>query len=149
MGIFKSKEIKQENKLSDLSNLDINTLLFKTKIELSDTIFEQHQLGCYRLNMIIITIQFIMFIIGVIGSIFGLHISNTTCCISIILLGLVMINNIIHNKAWNKAKSRLNQVELLLDLLKTKVETKTINELEMKYNLHFNDSVNKKDKSEV
>ena len=85
--------------------------------------------------MVLISVQFILVFIGLIGSVFGLHISSVICGISIAIMGFVVVNNSIHDMAWSKAKKRLRELEMAIDILPVKVGTEVVDELEKKYNI--------------
>ena len=145
MKLFKKKkeqpkEKPYEEKLNDFfkkhgTNIDSKLLTFILKTEFSDIIFEQHQKGCYGLNMVLISVQFILVFIGLIGSVFGLHLSSVICGISIAIMGFVVANNSIHDMAWSKAKRRLKELEIAIDVLPVRVGTEVVDELEKKYNI--------------
>ena len=134
------EEWTYEEKLNDFfkkhgTNIDSKLLTFILKTEFSDIIFEQHQKGCYGLNMVLISVQFILVFIGLIGSVFGLHLSSVICGISIAIMGFVVANNSIHDMAWSKAKRRLKELEIAIDVLPVRVGTEVVDELEKKYNI--------------
>ena len=66
----------------------------------------------------VIGIQLILVLIGVIGAIFGLHITTITCSFTLILLALILINNAVHDYAWRKAKKRLKKLDEIIEKIK-------------------------------
>lgn len=124
------KKNKESDKLVKLKeyinkyNFTMKDLLFSARLEISDIIFEEHQIGCYWTDAVLIGIQLLFVLIGLICGIFGLHISTITCCITIIILAVVLLNNVIHDYSWRKAKKRFNDLCELLEEAEKKCQNK-------------------------
>ena len=121
--MFSKKEeddylVKLEN---HINKYGYNDALFGIRMEFSDILYEEHKIGCYLIDGIIIGIQLILVLIGVIGAIFGLHITTITCSFTLILLARILINNAVHDYAWRKAKKRLKKLDEIIE--KIKVDT--------------------------
>lgn len=119
------------------SNLDPDFIDMMISIELSDTVYEQHSNGTYKLNFFLILLQWLSVIINIVANVFGVHIAFTICIFNFILLGIVMVNIYIHRKAWKQARERNKCVQELVELLKQNTRLETIQELEQKYNMKF------------
>lgn len=98
--------------------MDRDEVKFILQMEISDIIFRQHQKTYMPLNIVIITIQTILIIIGLILQIIFRDISSViayaqmiTC---LILCFIVVINNKISTKAWRRAQQEYKE---LLDIL--------------------------------
>jgi len=85
------------------------------KLTLSDIIFKQHQTGEHGLNILIIILEFLALIAGVIVSaVTPFKILPMCAVFNIVLVIVMMINNKIHTKAWEKARKDLDEVGLAL-----------------------------------
>lgn len=124
------RDKKKETKLDKLNeyinkyDFDMKDILFSARLEISDIIFEEHQIGCYWTDAILIGIQLLLVIIGFICNFFGLHISTITCSMTIIILAIVLLNNVIHDYSWRKAKKRFNDLCDLLEEAEKKCQNK-------------------------
>lgn len=105
-------------------------LNFALYTELSDLIFEHHMKSYMGLNIIIISIQFIALFISIFTQIFwDLSFSKYLMVVNIVLCAIVVINNILHNLTWKKAKERAEKIYAGIDYLCSESET----ESELKY----------------
>ena len=105
-------------------------LNFALYTELSDLIFEHHMKSYMNLNIIIISIQFIALFISLFTQIFwNLSFSKYLMVVNIVLCVIVVINNMIHNLTWKKAKERAEKIYAGIDYLCAESET----EAELKY----------------
>ena len=104
-----SKSVIEKLKTIDKPNL--NTLTFILHMQMSDMIFEQHMKSYMTLNIVIISIQFILLVIALIlEAIFKTqYIVRLMAGINISLCALVACNNYVHNKTWEKAKDTLEE----------------------------------------
>ena len=93
-------------------------ILLGIKIEFSDIIYEEHKIGCYLVDSVIIGIQLLLVVIGVVCAFFGLKITTITCSFTLILLAILLVNNAIHDYAWRKSKKRLREIEKIMDKIK-------------------------------
>ena len=84
---------------------------FSLQMEISDMIFNQHMKSYMPLNLAIITLQFIMLFVALALDIFfDLHASRAVCLTNIILCIVVIINNLIHQHTWKKARRRAKTI---------------------------------------
>lgn len=84
---------------------------FALHMELSDLIFDHHMKSYMTLNMVIIGIQFIGLIFSVITRLlFNLKFSTYMCVVNLVLCVIVVINNLIHEHTWKKAKKRAETI---------------------------------------
>ena len=121
-----------------------STLKMMISSNLSDLIFEHHMVSMNRINMVVIGTQFIFVFINLICLMFGIHISRISAAINIVLLLVVCVNNLVHNYTWKQAKERANLIDKLVLYLSLNDRVETIQELEQKYNVKFNeDSIEK------
>ena len=98
-------------------NYRLDDILFSARMEVSDIIYEEHKMGCYIVDAVIIGMQLLLVIIGVVCALFGLRVSAITCSMTLILLTLVLVNNAIHDYAWRKAKKRLDELDGIIEKL--------------------------------
>ena len=121
-----------------------STLKMMLSSNLSDLIFEHHMVSMNRINMVVIGTQFIFVFINLICLMFDIHISRISAAINIVLLLVVCVNNLVHNYTWKQAKERANLIDKLVLYLSLNDRVETIQELEQKYNVKFNeDSIEK------
>ena len=93
----------------------IKTIL---NMELSDIIFKQHIHSYMPLNIIIFIIQILILIISIVVSMFKISIVTLPLAFTNILLCVIVLcNNYIHLKTWNKSKDKLNRIKELLYIL--------------------------------
>lgn len=116
-----------------------STLKMMISSNLSDLIFEHHMVSMNRINMVVIGTQFIFVFINLICLMFGIHISTISAAINIVLLLVVCVNNLVHNYTWKQAKERANLIDKLVLYLSLNDRMETIQELEQKYNVKFNE----------
>lgn len=87
---------------------------FWLKMYMSDIIFNQHLKSENSLNIVFVGIQLLTISITLILRIFFENISLILNIIQLIIVNLclilVVVNNYIHNKTWETAKKRLNEI---------------------------------------
>lgn len=110
-------------------SLDTDTINLMIELELSDTVYEQHSNSCYKLNFIIILIQWLCVMASFIALIFNVRIGISFSIITTILLIVVLISNHIHDKTWKQAKERNKCIVELVKLLRENTKTETLKEL--------------------
>ena len=116
-----------------------STLKMMISSNLSDLIFEHHMVSMNRINMVVIGTQFIFVFINRICLMVGIHIITISAAVNIVLLLVVCVNNLVHNYTWKQAKERANLIDKLVLYLSLNDRMETIQELEQKYNVKFNE----------
>lgn len=98
--------------------MDKKFLAFEAKYKISDVIFKQHMETQFKLNVVIIFTQLLLLIISVVLQFYKIYIASIVCGINIVLCFLVMINNFVNCKAWEKAKKRqVEEIDCIVDVL--------------------------------
>lgn len=98
--------------------LDNSTKWIMFNLQTSDIIYKQFTNSYMPLNILIIIMQFLTTILSVILQNFtSIPCTLIGALFNMILLFVVLANNAIHSKAWNKAKSDMKFVNKLFDSL--------------------------------
>lgn len=87
------------------------------KFALMDLIFDQHTRACQGTNILILSVQMLLLIIGVILRIIGYNIMPSVCLCSIVLCVVLGVSIKIHEYAWSKSKQTLKELDSKLDEL--------------------------------
>lgn len=98
--------------------LDNSTKWIMFNLQTSDIIYRQFTNSYMPLNILIIILQFLTTILSVILQNFtSIPCTLIGALFNMILLFILLANNIIHSKAWDKAKSDMKFVSKLFDSL--------------------------------
>lgn len=130
--------------------MEIESGFVKTMImtELSDIIFEQHSRSRNNLNIVMISTQLFLCLLSSLLLIWDIKVSTITCCINLVILIFVIISNTIHTQEWNIAKKKLDAIDTALDVLKVNSKSETINELQNRFNIDFNEMLKEEKEDE-
>lgn len=102
----------------DENKIDKTFLKYSIYSQLSDIIYKQHIKSYMPLNIVILGLQTLFLIISVLITIFtDLNWSKYMCVCNLVLLLIVVVNNYIHTKTWQKSKDRLKDVQLAIDAI--------------------------------
>lgn len=146
--LWHNKEIEKYLKKYGMG-VDSSTVKSMIMIELSDIIFEQHSRSRNNLNIVMISIQLMLCFLSSILLFWDIKISTTTCCINLVLLLLVIVSNSIHTKEWNLSKKKLETIDTALDVLKVNSKSETINELQNRFNLSFDEMLKMEEQEDL
>ena len=87
-------------------------------LELSDMCFKQHADNQFVLDTFLVSLQVVIFIVGLIVSRFVTYpISKPIAIINLIILLIVFVNTKISTRAWNKAKDRIHRIIAMEDII--------------------------------
>ena len=99
---------------------DKNRKFFKSLLgmEISDMTFKHHMEHQNNLNIAIISFQLLLCISSLIlSALTNINFSKYSACINVTLLLVVMVNNAISRRAWDKARNKQDKIIALLDIL--------------------------------
>ena len=127
--------------------MDKNLIRFLIQTRISDIIFNQHMKSKFGMTVILIRVQFASFIACILFKAFtNYNTSVLMLTINLLMLLLVVLNNFVHDRAWEKAKKeyKINNefIDFAFNIMEVTAESEDITKQLAQLDLKIKDKQN-------